>query len=180
MQCGVDEQENHGALRAVIAQLLPELRAAARMLTRSRAEADDLVQESVLRMLRGLDSFVPPPELTDDPEAALRPWGLTVLRNTFREGWRRARRERAHAEANPPEAEASRPSDQESAHAVRDLARAVAGLPPAMREALMLVAARGMTLEAAAAICEVPVGTMKARLSRARAALARVLAPADG
>ncbi|NKE48330.1 sigma-70 family RNA polymerase sigma factor [Roseomonas frigidaquae] len=179
MQCGVDEQENSGALRAVIAQLLPELRAAARMLTRSRAEADDLVQETVLRMLRGLDGFVPPPELAGDPQAALRPWGLTVLRNTFREGWRKARRERDHAEANPPEAEASRQSDQESAHEVRDLARAVSRLPPAMREALMLVAARGLSLEAAAAICEVPVGTMKARVSRARAALSRALAPVN-
>ncbi|WP_439597419.1 sigma-70 family RNA polymerase sigma factor [Falsiroseomonas sp.] len=180
MQCGVDEQENSGALRAVIAQLLPELRAAARMLTRSRAEADDLVQETVLRMLRGLSSFVAPPELAHDPRAALRPWGLTVLRNTFREGWRRARRERDHAEANPPEETATRQSDQESAHEVRDLSRAIAQLPPAMREALMLVAAQGLTMEAAAEICRVPVGTMKARLSRARATLSRALAPVNG
>lgn len=180
MQCGVIEQDKVGALRPVIAQLLPELRAAARMLAGSRAEADDLVQEAVLRMLRGLDSFVPPPDLADDPRAALRPWGLTVLRNTFREGWRKARRERDHAAANPPEPETSRQSDQESAHEVRDLARAVSRLPPAMREALMLVAARGLSLEAAAAICEVPVGTMKARVSRARAALSQALAPVNG
>lgn len=180
MQCIVDGQDKPGAPRALIAQLLPELRAAARMLAPSRSEADDLVQESVLRMLRGLGSFAPPPELAHDPQAAMRPWALTVLRNTFREGWRRARRERAHAEAHPPEPEASRPAEQESAHAVRDLAREVARLPPAMREALMLVAARGLSLEAAASICGVPVGTMKARLSRARSALSKALAPVNG
>jgi RNA polymerase sigma-70 factor (ECF subfamily) len=180
MQRLVDEQDNSGSLRAVIAQLLPELRAAARMLTRSRPEADDLVQETVLRMLRGLSSFTPPPELMHDLPAALRPWGLTILRNSFREGWRRAKREREHQEANPPEMEGARPPEQESAHEVRDLARAVASLPPAMREALMLVAARGMTMEAAADICGVPVGTMKARLSRARRALSAALAPVNG
>ncbi|WP_328734451.1 RNA polymerase sigma factor [Falsiroseomonas selenitidurans] len=176
----MDEQDSLGASRALIAQLLPDLRAAARLLAPSRPEADDLVQETVLRMLRGLPGFVPPPELAHDPRAALRPWALTILRNTFREGWRRARRERDEREANPPEAEASLVSDQESAHAVRDLARAVAGLPPSMREALMLVAARGLSHEAAAAICGVPVGTMKARLSRARRALAQALAPVNG
>ncbi|MFC3029246.1 MULTISPECIES: RNA polymerase sigma factor [Roseomonadaceae] len=176
----MDEQDNSGAQRAVIAQLLPELRAAARMLTRSRSEADDLVQESVLRMLRGLPGFSTPPELAHDLKAALRPWGLTVLRNTFREGWRRAKRERDHQDAHPPELEPGRPTEQESAHQVRDLARAMAGLPPAMREALMLVAARGLTLEAAAEICGVPVGTMKARVSRARRALSDALAPVNG
>jgi RNA polymerase sigma-70 factor (ECF subfamily) len=179
MQGAVDEQDKPGAQRAVIAQLLPELRAAARMLARSRAEADDLVQETVLRMLRGLPGFVPPPDLAHDPQAALRPWGLTVLRNIFREGWRRARRERDHLEANPPEEEAARQSDQESAHEVRDLARAVSRLPPGMREALMLVCARGLSHEQAAQICGVPVGTMKARVSRARRALAEALAPVN-
>ncbi len=173
------EQDKAGALRGIIAQLLPELRAAARMLTRSRSAADDLVQESVLRMLRGLDSFVPPDGFEEDPKAAMRPWGLAVLRNTFREGWRRDRREREHREAHPAE-EPVQAADQESAHGVRDLARAVGALTPALREALMLVAARGLSLEQAAQICGVPVGTMKARVSRARAALAAALAPVTG
>lgn len=162
-------------MRAVIAQLLPELRAAARMLARSRAEADDLVQETLLRMLRGVSSFVPPPELAGDLRAAMRPWGLTVLRNAFREGWRRSKREQAHLEAPPPDLPAA-PAGQEVAHEIRDLARVVARLPPALREALVLVGARGLSHEEAAAICEVPLGTMKARVSRARRAVAAALA----
>ena len=71
-------------LRGAIAQLLPELRAAARLLTASRPEADDLVQDAVLRMLGGLDGFVMAPEHAGDVHAALRPWGLTILRNAYR------------------------------------------------------------------------------------------------
>jgi RNA polymerase sigma-70 factor (ECF subfamily) len=179
MQWVVNEQAKDGTMRDVIAQLLPELRAAARMLTRSRAEADDLVQEALLRMLRSLDGFVPPPGMEDDPRAAMRPWALAVLRNLFRENWRRAKREQRHLETAPldmppPQAE------QETAHEIRDLARALSRLSPALREALVLVAARGLSHEEAAAICGVPVGTMKARVSRARRALSDDLAPVMG
>ena len=176
MQSPVNEQANANTMRDVIAQLLPELRAAARMLTRSRAEADDLVQEAVLRMLRAIGDFVPPPGMDDDPRAAMRPWALTVLRNTFRENWRRAKREREHREASPPDMPPPA-SEQETAHEIRDLARALSRLSPALREALVLVAARGLSHEEAAAICNVPVGTMKARVSRARRALSGDLAP---
>lgn len=175
MQQIVDPQDEETRARAAIAQLLPELRAAARLLTASRAEADDLVQEAVLRMLRGLDDFTPPPEHGDDLRAALRPWGLTVLRNTFREGWRRAKRERAHREEAV--AEEGRAGGEDAAHQLHDLSHAMARLPPALREALVLVGAQGLSHEEAAAICDVPVGTMKARVSRARAALARALDP---
>lgn len=176
MQSSVNEQANDITMRDVIAQLLPELRAAARMLTRSRAEADDLVQEAVLRMLRSIDGYVPPPGMEDDPRAAMRPWALTVLRNAFRENWRRAKREREHLEAPSPDMPPP-VSEQETAHEIRDLARALSRLSPALREALVLVAARGLSHEEAAAICNVPVGTMKARVSRARRALSGDLAP---
>ena len=154
MQCPVNEQAKHGALRDVIAQLLPELRAAARMLTRSRVEADDLVQEAVLRMLRSLDGFEPPHGMEDDPRAAMRPWALTVLRNTFRENWRRAKRERLHRESTPPDLPPPQ-AEQETAHEIRDLGRALSHLSPALREALVLVAARGLSHEEAATICGV-------------------------
>jgi len=170
----VDRQDTHHDLKAGIAQMLPELRAAARLLAASRAEADDLVQEAVLRMLRGMNSFAPPLEHSGDLRAALRPWGLAVLRNTFREGWRRKRREQAHLAAHPPEEE-GRSGGQETATRMRDLARALATLPPALREALVLVGAQGLSHEQAAVICEVPVGTMKARVSRARRQLALAL-----
>ncbi|WP_270935480.1 sigma-70 family RNA polymerase sigma factor [Falsiroseomonas oryzae] len=170
----VDQQDRDHALRTGIAQLLPELRAAARLLTASRAEADDLVQDAVLRMLRGMDGFVIAPEHAGDLSAALRPWGLTVLRNAFRESWRRSRRERAHLDAQPRDEE-GHSGGQEAAARMRDLARALSALPPMLREALVLVGAHGLSHEEAAAICAVPVGTMKARVSRARRQLAGTL-----
>ena len=170
----VEQQDNHDALRAGIAQMLPELRAAARLLTASRAEADDLVQDAVLRMLRGLDGFVMMPYRTGDLQAALRPWGLAVLRNAFREGWRRRKREQVHLALQPREEE-GRSGGQEMASRMRDLVRALATLSPALREALVLVGAQGLSHEQAAAICRVPVGTMKARVSRARRQLALTL-----
>jgi RNA polymerase sigma-70 factor (ECF subfamily) len=171
MQWIVDRQDKDTLLRAGIAQLLPELRAAARLLTASRAEADDLVQEAVLRMLRGADSFEIAPEHGGDFDAALRPWGISILRNAFREGWRRRKREQAHLEAQPS-GEEGQSGGQETVARMRDLGRALAMLSPALREALVLVGAQGMSHEEAAAICRVPVGTMKARVSRARRQLA--------
>lgn len=173
MQHIVDGQDEEVPLRAAIAQLLPDLRAAARMLTASRSEADDLVQESVLRMLRGLNGFAPPADHAGDARSALRPWGMTVLRNTFREGWRRAKRERLHMEGAPPEA--GHAGGEEAAGRAHDVGRAITALPPALREAIVMVGAQGLSHEEAAAVCAVPVGTMKARVSRARAALSKAL-----
>ncbi|WP_237217152.1 sigma-70 family RNA polymerase sigma factor [Falsiroseomonas oryziterrae] len=171
----MDRQDDDTRLRAAIAQLLPEFRAAARLLTASRAEADDVVQDAVIRMLHGLDSFVIGAEHDGDVVSALRPWGLAVLRNAFREAYRRRKREREHLEAALP-AEQGQSGGQETVARMRDLARALAVLPPALREALVLVGAQGLSHEQAAAVCDVPVGTMKARVSRARRQLAKALA----
>jgi RNA polymerase sigma-70 factor (ECF subfamily) len=175
MQWVVNRQDEETRARAAIAQLLPQLRAAARLLTASRAEADDLVQESVLRMLRGIGSFSPGPEHGGDVAAAMRAWGLAILRNTFREGWRKAKREQAHREEAAPEEGLA--GGEEAQQQIHDLSRAMAQLPPALREAIVLVGAQGLSHEEAAAVCSVPVGTMKARVSRARAALAKALDP---
>ena len=87
----------------------------------------------------------------------------------------RRREQRQLAEALPePEA----PAEQEVPGRMRDLTRALRGLPPLLREAVILVGAQGLSHAEAAEICNVPVGTMKARVSRARRMLAQVLGPA--
>ena len=55
-----------------------------------------------------------------------------------------------------------------------DLQRLLFALPPLMREALVLVGAQELSHEVAAQIAGVPVGTMKARVSRARTMLAKM------
>ena len=150
-----------------IAALLPELRAFARFLARDRAAADDLVQDALVRALGAAGQF--------ERGTNLKAWLFTILRNTFYEQARRRRREAAVLRQRPLPDEAGRP-DQDGRSEVSDLERLLWTLPPLLREALILVGAQELTHEEAAAICGVPEGTMKARLSRARAALARAMA----
>lgn len=157
-------------IRARLGALLPDLRAFARFLARDTAQADDLVQEAILRALRA--------EAQWDPATSLRAWMFHILRNVFLEGIRRRGTERRALERMPAPDEPP-PSEQEARHAVSDLERALEKLPLPQREALILVGAHGLSHEEAAAVCNVPVGTVKARVARARAALARGMVPAE-
>ncbi|MBX9700444.1 MAG: RNA polymerase sigma factor [Acetobacteraceae bacterium] len=159
-------------VRAALAHLLPQLRAFARFLAGSRTEADDLVQEAVLRTLRALEDGRGPAQV-GDIGGSLRPWCLAVIRNVFHEQLRTRRREAAHRARHAPIEAASLADDAPGS--MRDLGLALSTLPPILREALVLVGVEGLSHEEAAAICHVPVGTMKARVSRARRQLATAL-----
>jgi RNA polymerase sigma-70 factor (ECF subfamily) len=162
----VTEQATDKGLRTALAGLLPELRAFARFLCGTAQEADDLVQEALARTLRSLDA-------REEPVEDLRAWCLAVIRNVFHEQLRARKREAARLQQSLPDPPA--PPPQETPGQMRDLARALRDLPPLLREAVILVGAQGMSHADAAAICDVPVGTMKARVSRARKLLAAAL-----
>jgi RNA polymerase sigma-70 factor, ECF subfamily len=144
--------------------LLADLRAYARFLAPQRAEADDLVQEAFVRALAAL------PQFRDGTN--LRAWLFAILRNSFFEQSRRRRTERAMLARSAPLDESALP-EQEARTDLADLQHHLFALPPLLREALVLVGAQGISYEEAAQICGVPAGTMKARVSRARAQLAR-------
>jgi RNA polymerase sigma-70 factor (ECF subfamily) len=165
MQAAVQEQPTDHALRSALAALLPELRGFARYLAGSRSEADDLVQEAVLRTLHALDGR--------SDGVNLRAWCLSVIRNTFHEHLRLRKREAARLRDSVEPAPS--PPLQETPAALRDLQRQLATLPPLLREALLLVGAQGLSHEEAATVCGVPIGTMKARVSRARRQLGAAL-----
>ena len=156
----------HGGtgLRREIARLLPDMRAFARFLARDAAAADDLVQDTVVRALAALDQFA--------PGTNLRAWLFTIQRNVFYEGLRRRRREDAAMRDGAVDVPHHVP-EQLARSELLDIQQLIWTLSPLLREALILIAVQELTHEEAAAICEVPVGTMKARLSRARTALAR-------
>lgn len=97
----------------------------------------------------------------------MRAWLFTILRNIYYEQGRRRRTERRALERAMPVHEAA-PAPQHAETELADLQRLLWTLPPTLREALVLVGAQGMAYEEAAKICGVPVGTMKARVSRAR------------
>jgi RNA polymerase sigma-70 factor (ECF subfamily) len=152
-------------VRHDIASLLPELRAYARFLVRDRSKSDDLVQDTVVRALASMAQF--------QPGTSLKSWMFTILRNAFYEQTRRRRREDA---AMALHAQTAGEGVQAHHGEITDLSQLLWSLPPLLREALVLVGAQEMTHEEAASICGVPVGTMRARVSRARQQLSK-LAP---
>jgi RNA polymerase sigma-70 factor (ECF subfamily) len=157
---------DHDDFRAALLPLLADLRAYARFLTPQRAEADDLVQEALVRALARLGQF--------RPGTNMRAWLFVILRNVFYEQARRRRSERT-ALQQALLADDARAPVQEVRGDLADLQSQLFTLPPLLREALVLVGAHGMSYEEAAEICNAPVGTMKARVSRARLQLASLL-----
>jgi RNA polymerase sigma-70 factor (ECF subfamily) len=155
---------NENDPRASLLPLLADLRAYARFLMPQRAEADDLVQETLVRALGALGQF--------RPGSNMRAWLFVILRNAFYEQARRRRTENAVLRRSGPVEEADLPA-QEAHSDLADLQIHLFHLPPLLREALVLVGAQGLSYEEAAEICNVPIGTMKARVSRARLQLAR-------
>ena len=164
---GGEEAGRHDeeSLRPQILALLPDLRAFARFLARDRTLADDLVQETLVRALGALGQF--------QPGTNLKAWLFTIQRNAFFEHARRRRREDMAMREHFADGEAEGPA-QHGAADLSDLQRMLFSLPPLLREALVLVGAQELSHEVAAAICGVPVGTMKARVSRARSKLAQI------
>lgn len=101
------------------------------------------------------------------------------MRNVFYESRRRGASERRMLDAVRPEEEERAEGGQHARLEVAGLDRALAGLPAEQREALVLVGALGFSYEEAAGIAGVAVGTLKARVSRARARLATSFAPKE-
>jgi RNA polymerase sigma-70 factor (ECF subfamily) len=145
---------------------LPQLRAFALALCRNREQAEDLVQDAVMRALANEHSFT--------PGTNFRAWIFTILRNRFRSILRRRQIQDSHAKemAHAPQ---STPASQESAVWVRDLEGALARIPDEQREVLILTTVLGLNYEQAAEVCGCAVGTVKSRVSRAREELKAIL-----
>ena len=130
--------------------------------TGDRQEAEDVVQEAFMRAIGRWDKI----KTYDAPEA----WIRTVALNLARSRWRRAKRgAAAMVRHGVPQPEPELSPDHVA------LMTAMRGLPEAQREALVLHHFVGMSVDEVAASLGAPSGTIKARLSRGRAALATVL-----
>lgn len=132
-------------------------------LTRDVPEAEDVVQDAFSRAVGRWDAI----SRYDDPER----WVRTVAMNAARSRWRRARRGtqllRKVAVTEPP---SSPPSPDRVA-----LVAAMRKLPAAQREAIALHHLADLPVDEVARQLGVPAGTVKARLSRGRTALAAAL-----
>jgi RNA polymerase sigma-70 factor, ECF subfamily len=134
----------------------------------SAADAEDLVQETMLRAYRAWDRFT--------PGTNAKGWLLTILRHLFINEYRRRRRhpETVDVDTIEPFAvfEDIQETDPQGAFFDRivddEVLRAVDQLPEAFREAVMLSDVEGLSYEEIAKVMEVPVGTVKSRLFRGR------------
>lgn len=163
-----DKSGSLDPVRRGIAVHLSDLRGFARYLTRDVTSADDLVQDTVLRALGARAQFV---EGTN-----IKAWLFTILRNIFYEQKRRKVKESEILSEISQGSEEGGEGAQGYHDHVHDLSVLLWRLPETLREALILVGAQEMSYEEAAEICLCPVGTMKARVSRARAKLAELAA----
>jgi RNA polymerase sigma-70 factor (ECF subfamily) len=149
-----------------LALVIPHLRAFGRSLSGSRDLADDLVQETLLKAWAARDRF--------QAGTNMRAWTFIILRNLFLSQMRRARFKGEWDEFTAAKLLAA-PASQDKQIELSDLQRGLLQLPPAQREALILVGAGGFAYEEAAAICKCAVGTIKSRVARGRAALEIIL-----
>jgi RNA polymerase sigma-70 factor (ECF subfamily) len=153
-------------LHQAMLDAIPHLRAFAISLTGNVTYADDLVQTALLRGLENLDKF--------QPGTSMQAWLFTILRNHFYTELRQRRREVADPDGTFAGMLAVLP-EQDVHLDVDDMLAALARLNVEQREALLLVGAEGVSYEEAARICGTTLGTIKSRVSRARARLAELL-----
>jgi RNA polymerase sigma-70 factor (ECF subfamily) len=167
--------------------LLGSLQGVARRLTRNDADAEDLVAETVARAWRALDSL--------ESEEAFRAWIFRILNNTFISNVRRAgaRPRTESIECEDEDAEGGDFSIFEQMHQPfllwfsnpeqefldkllrEDLDRALAALPDCYRVVVILSDLEEFSYPEIAETLQIPIGTVRSRLSRARGALQKTL-----
>ena len=150
-----------------IEQEIPKLRRYARALTRDATRADDLVQSCLMRALAKSHLW--------QPGTDLRAWLFTILHNVHVNEVRHGLREGSAVPIDDEVLSLSAPAAQQTSLELRDLDRAMAQLAEEQRQVLLLVGLEGMQYEEAAMVLQVPVGTIRSRLSRGRAELRRLL-----
>jgi len=165
------EAQGASKFREGLVAALPQLRGFAHSLTMNANRADDLVQETVLKAWKNQHCF--------QPDTSLNAWLFTILRNQFYTECRKAKREVEDTDGAAAARLTSLP-DQEDRIEVQQVWEKLAKLPPAQREALLLIGMHGMTYEAAAEVLGCETGTVKSRVSRARSLLSEMLGFADG
>jgi len=142
-------------------------------LTKDRDAAEDLVQETFARAFRFFDKF--------EPGTNCRAWLLTIMRNLFYTHYRRNQEELELMDSNeidqtyeflfvqPEKTERDNPASSLISESMDDeVDRALKELPEEFRTAIVLVDIEELSYEEAAGVMEVPIGTVRSRISRGR------------
>src|SRR3569623_307210 len=149
------------AFRQSVEAMIPALRRYARALARDTDIADDLVQDTLVRALRSERLFL---------GGDVRSWLYTILTNLNKNRRRSLARRPQFLQLSENNPDASAPEAEG-----RDNEKAQATLVEEQRSVLLLVRLVGMSYREGADIQGVPIGTVMARLARARAHIKAVL-----
>lgn len=155
----------NGEVDSVVA-LIPALRAFARSFCRNPNDADDLVQETLVKAIANIDKY--------EEGTRLKSWLFTIMRNTFYTRIRVAKRE-APGDADCVASQPIVLATQEWTLRGQEVEAAIERLSPSHREVLILIGMHGVSYEEAAEICGCAIGTVKSRLNRARGAVLEML-----
>jgi RNA polymerase sigma-70 factor, ECF subfamily len=152
-------------VREQLGQFTPRLRRFALTLTRSQADADDLVQSTLERALAYRQQW--------EPRTRLDSWLYRIAQNLWIDQRRRAKLQgpTESADAMLLTGEDGREINERQLM-VRDAIRALASLPEEQQAVVALVSIEGLSYEEAAKVLTVPIGTVMSRLARARRAIA--------
>jgi RNA polymerase sigma factor (sigma-70 family) len=143
--------------------LLEPLRRYARALTRNDNQAEDLVQNTLLRAYERQGTF--------KPEASLKNWLFAIQHNLFIDECRRQQAEKWHTATVVDLSIGSQVPNQESHIRLQQIEQLFNLLPEDQKAVLHLIAVEGQTYQEAADCLGIPIGTLMSRLGRARAAL---------
>jgi RNA polymerase sigma-70 factor (ECF subfamily) len=157
----------HGHLE----EQIPRLRRYARALTRDASRADDLVQDTLVRALAKQHLW--------QAGTNLRAWLFTLMHNQHVNDVRRSSREGSNIDITDMATALVATTDPTASRQLRELERALAQLPLEQREAILLVGMEGLRYDEAAAVLQVPIGTVRSRLSRGRDALRKLMGMDD-
>ena len=178
---GRDEssQRTREAFEREVLPHLDSIYSMALRLARNPEDANDLLQDTVLRAYRFFHQFA--------PGTNSRAWVLTILFNNFRNGYRKRGREqvsqseaefteRLEAESLAADQTRSDPEALAFANVMEpEVSAALDSIPEEFRAAVLLVDMQELSYQEVSGVLEVPVGTVKSRVSRGRSLLREAL-----
>ncbi|MBM3321551.1 MAG: sigma-70 family RNA polymerase sigma factor [Candidatus Eisenbacteria bacterium] len=168
-----------GAFRSLLRRHQRDVFNLAFRILRNREDAEDAAQEVFLRIYRSLEQY--------DPERPFRNWLLRITHNLCIDWLRRRRiatvslgeplrQDEGEIEWELPDPSAADPLETLLGKEERELVEeAIAKLGPTLRSAIVLRHVQGLRYEEIADVLGIPLGTVKVRLFRARAAIAELL-----
>ena len=160
------------ALDALLRRHHDTLYALCRRMTRNDADAQDATQDAMIAIVRGLDRF--------DGRAAFTTWAYRITANACIDELRRRRR---RPDPGLPEHEVeprgAAPGIDETVADRHDLDAALAGVPEDFRAALVLRDVLGLDYAEIGEVLDIPPGTVRSRIARGRAAMAKQLHATD-